>query len=489
MVRFDKLTLKGQEALQSAQSHAQEKGNQQITPEHLLWALIEQKEGVVLPILQKLGVNLQTIAEQLSDAVAKLPKVQGQAELYISPALNRIFEDAFKEADQFKDEYVSTEHLLIALANAKNEPAARLLQSHGVTKDAILKVLVSIRGTQKITDPNPEEKYQALQRYSRDLTELARKGKLDPVIGRDEEVRRVIQILSRRTKNNPVLIGEPGVGKTAIAEGLAQRIIAGDVPESLKRRKLVALDLGAMIAGSKYRGEFEDRLKAVLKEIEEAGNIILFIDELHTLVGAGGAEGAVDASNMLKPALARGDLRCIGATTLNEYQKYIEKDKALERRVQKIYVGEPTLEDAIAIFRGLKERHENNHGVKIKDSAIIAAAMLSHRYITDRFLPDKAIDLIDEAAASLRMEIDSLPVEIDAVERTIIQLEIERQALSKEDDPASRERLHLIEKELSELREQSTQMKLRWQREKELIQSIRDLKKQIEETHVQEQKT
>ena len=488
MIRFDKLTLKGQEALQSAQSHAQEKGNPQVAPEHLLWALVEQKEGVVLPIFQKLGVNLQTVARDLADLVAKLPKVQGQSEVQISPSLNRILEDAFKEADQFKDEYVSTEHLLIALSNAKSEPVSRLLQSHGVTKDAILKVLVSIRGTQKITDQNPEEKYQALQRYSRDLTELARKGKLDPVIGRDEEIRRVIQILSRRTKNNPVLIGEPGVGKTAIVEGLAQRVIAGDVPESLKGKRIVALDLGAMIAGTKYRGEFEDRLKAVLKEIEEAGGqIILFIDELHTLVGAGGAEGAMDASNMLKPALARGDLRCIGATTLNEYQKYIEKDKALERRFQKTYVGEPTVEDAIAILRGLKERYEVHHGVKIKDSAIIAAAMLSHRYITDRFLPDKAIDLIDEAAASLRMEIDSLPVEIDAVERTIIQLEIERQALSKEDDPASRERLHLIEKELSELREQSTQMKLRWQREKELIQSIRDLKKQIEETHVQEQ--
>jgi ATP-dependent Clp protease ATP-binding subunit ClpB len=488
MIRFDKLTLKGQEALQSAQSHAQEKGNPQVTPEHLLWALIEQKEGVVLPILQKLGVNLQTIARDLADSVAKLPKVQGEAELYMSPALNRVLEDSFKEADQFKDEYVSTEHLLIALSSAKNEAVARLLQSHGVTKDAILKVLVSIRGTQKITDQNPEEKYQALQRYSRDLTELARKGKLDPVIGRDEEIRRVIQILSRRTKNNPVLIGEPGVGKTAIVEGLAQRVIAGDVPESLKRKRIVALDLGAMIAGTKYRGEFEDRLKAVLKEIEEAGGqIILFIDELHTLVGAGGAEGAMDASNMLKPALARGDLRCIGATTLGEYQKYIEKDKALERRFQKTYVGEPTVEDAIAILRGLKERYEIHHGVKIKDSAIIAAAMLSHRYITDRFLPDKAIDLIDEAAASLRMEIDSMPVEIESVERQIIQLEIERQALSKEEDAASRERLALIEKELSELREQSTQMKLRWQREKELIQSIRALKEQIEQTHVQEQ--
>lgn len=448
MIRFDKLTLKGQEALQAAQSHAQEKSNPQINPEHLLWALIEQKDGVVLPILQKLGVNLPTLAQQLADAVDKLSKVQGQAEVYISPALNKVLEDAFKEADHFKDEYVSTEHLLIALSNMKSEAVGRLLQQNGVTKDAILKVLVSIRGTQKITDQNPEQKYQALQRYTRDLTGLARKGKLDPVIGRDEEIRRVIQILSRRTKNNPVLIGEPGVGKTAIVEGLAHRIIAGDVPESLKRRKIVALDLGAMIAGTKYRGEFEDRLKAVLKEIEESGDIILFIDELHTLVGAGGAEGSMDASNMLKPALARGELRCIGATTLNEYQKYIEKDKALERRFQKTYVGEPTVEDTIAILRGLKERYEIHHGVKIKDSAIIAAAMLSHRYITDRFLPDKAIDLIDEAAASLRMEMDSLPIDIEAVERQIIQLEIERQALSKEEDPASRERLGLIEKQL-----------------------------------------
>jgi len=489
MIRFDKFTLKGQEALQAAQSHTRERGNPQIAPEHLLWALIEQKEGVVLPILQKLGVNLQTIARDLADAVAKLPKVQGQAELYMSPSLNRVLEDSFNEADQFKDEYVSTEHLLIALSNAKGEPVSQLLNTHGVTKDTILKVLVSIRGTQKITDPNPEEKYQALQRYARDLTELARKGKLDPVIGRDEEIRRVIQVLSRRTKNNPVLIGEPGVGKTAIVEGLAQRVVAGDVPESLKRKRLLALDLGQMVAGTKYRGEFEDRLKAVLKEIEEAGgDIILFIDELHTLVGAGGAEGAIDASNMLKPALARGDLRCIGATTLNEYQKYIEKDKALERRFQKTYVGEPTVEDTIAILRGLKERYEIHHGVKIKDSAIIAAAMLSHRYITDRFLPDKAIDLIDEAAASLRMEIDSLPVEIDAVERQIIQLEIERQALSKEDEPASRERLSLIEKELGELREKSTEMRLRWQREKELIASVRALKEQIEQAHVEEQR-
>src|SRR5213083_1969202 len=431
MIRFDKLTLKGQEALQAAQSHAQEKGNPQVAPEHLLWALVEQKDGVVLPILQKLGVNLPIIARDLADAMSKLPKVQGQTELYMSPALGRILEDSQKEADQFKDEYISTEHVLIALSNAKGEPVARLLQSHGITKDAILKVLVSIRGTQKITDPNPEEKYQALERYSRDLTELARKGKLDPVIGRDEEIRRVMQILSRRTKNNPVLIGEPGVGKTAIVEGLAQRIVAGDVPDSLKNKHLIALDIGALVAGTKYRGEFEERLKSVVKEIIDSnGEIICFIDELHTLVGAGGAEGAIDAANLLKPALARGELRCIGATTLNEYKKHVEKDAALARRFQQVMVGEPSVDDTVAILRGLKEKFEIHHGVRIKDSAIISAAVLSHRYITDRFLPDKAIDLIDEAGAALRLQIGSMPIQVDELDRRISHLEIERQALS-----------------------------------------------------------
>src|SRR6059036_658760 len=487
-MRLDKLTIKSQEALQSAQTLAEKRSHQAIDVEHLLMALLGQKEGVVLSLLQKLGVPTTALFEKLQRSLDRLPQVTGAAagQTFITPRLKKVIEGAEAAADNLKDEYVSTEHLLLSIVEDEGE-AGRILREAGVSKGPILKGLVDVRGAQRITDPNPEEKYQALERYSRDLTDLARKGKLDPVIGRDDEIRRVMQILSRRTKNNPVLIGEPGVGKTAIVEGLAQRIVAGDVPESLKRKRIVALDLGAMIAGSKYRGEFEDRLKAVLKEIEEAADIVLFIDELHTLVGAGGAEGSVDASNMLKPALARGDLRCIGATTLNEYQKYIEKDKALERRFQKTYVGEPTIEDTIAILRGLKERYEIHHGVKIKDSAILAAAMLSHRYITDRFLPDKAIDLIDEAAASLRMEIDSLPVELEAVERQIIQLEIERQALSKEDDLASRERLSLIEKELSELREKSTQLKLRWQREKELIQSIRALKEQIEQARVEEQ--
>src|SRR3989442_11095496 len=399
----------------------------------------------------------------------------------MSTALGVILEDALKEADQFKDEYVSTEHLLIALSNAKGEAAAGILQTHGVTKDAILKVLVSIRGTQKITDPNPEEKYQALQRYSRDLTELARKGKLDPVIGRDEEIRRVIQVRSRRTKNNPVLIGEPGVGKTAIVEGLALRIVQGDVPETLKNKRLVALDIGAIIAGSKYRGEFEDRLKAVLKEITESdGQIICFIDELHTIVGAGAAEGAVDAANMLKPALARGELRCVGATTLDEYRKHVEKDPALERRFQPVIVREPSVEDTIAILRGLKEKYEVHHKVKIKDSALVAAAVLSNRYISDRFLPDKAIDLIDEAASRLRIEIDSLPHEIDEIERRIMQIGIERVSVARESDPVSKERLARLDAELAELKEKSAALKAHWQAEKAAITAIGKITEETE---------
>jgi ATP-dependent Clp protease ATP-binding subunit ClpB len=488
-MRYDKLTLKAQEALVEAERLAGEEGHPQIEPEHLLKILLIQDEGIIPPILSKLGVAQGTLFNEVEKALTKLPKVQGVGGRPISPNLNLVLDTAFRQADRLKDEYVSTEHLLLALAETKGTEAHRTLSSHGITAEKILQVLVSIRGSQRVTDQNPEDKYQALERYARDLTELARKGKLDPVIGRDDEVRRVIQVLSRRTKNNPVLIGEPGVGKTAIVEGLAQRMVAGDVPESLKHKRLVALDLGAMVAGSKYRGEFEDRLKAVLREIAEAdGKVVLFIDELHTLVGAGAAEGAVDASNMLKPALARGELRCIGATTLNEYKKYIEKDAALERRFQQVYVGEPTVEDTIAILRGLKERYEVHHGVRIKDSAIVAAATLSHRYIADRFLPDKAIDLVDEAAASLRMEIDSLPVEIDEVERRSTQLEIERQALKKEEDQASRERLGLLEKELADLKEKSAQMKVRWQNEKDVISRIRSLKEKIEQTKIEEQK-
>src|SRR6266566_2643327 len=468
MIDPNKLTEKSQEALVAAQQKARDEGHAQLDVEHLAAALVDQAGGIVPSVLTALGIQPAQLSTALAAELQRQPKVSGNVQLSASGRLGRVLQQAQKEAQSLGDEYVSTEHLLLAMTEDQGY-TGQALKRLGATHERVLNALKDVRGNQRVTDQNPEGKYQALDKYGRDLTELARKGKLDPVIGRDEEIRRVIQILSRRTKNNPVLIGEPGVGKTAIVEGLANRIVAGDVPESLKRKRIVALDLGAMIAGSKYRGEFEDRLKAVLKEIEEAADIILFIDELHTLVGAGGAEGAVDASNMLKPALARGDLRCIGATTLNEYQKYIEKDKALERRFQKTYVGEPTVEDTIAILRGLKERYEIHHGVKIKDSAIIAAAILSHRYITDRFLPDKAIDLIDEAAASLRMQIDSLPVEIDEIERRIMQLEIERQALLKEEDPASRERLSLIEKELSELREQSSGKKARWQAEKEAI--------------------
>jgi len=484
-MRLDKLTLKAQEAIEEARGLAERKHHQQLDVEHLLLTLLTQKDGIVIPILQKLGVSPERIVSQLEEELNRVPQVTGggAAQVYLSNRLNEILNSAWKEAERLKDEYLSTEHLFIAIADERQGPSYGILQRNGITKEGIFRVLEEIRGPHRVTDQNPEEKYQALKRYSRDLTEEARKGKLDPVIGRDEEIRRVIQVLSRRTKNNPVLIGEPGVGKTAIVEGLAQRIVKGDIPETLKNKKLVALDLGALIAGAKFRGEFEDRLKAVLKEITNAaGNIILFIDELHTLVGAGAAEGAIDASNMLKPALARGELRCVGATTLNEYRKYVEKDAALERRFQPIYVAQPSVEDTIAILRGLKERYEVHHGVKIKDSAIIAAAMLSNRYISDRFLPDKAVDLMDESASRLRIEIDSVPMEIDEVQRKVMQLEIERQALKKEKDKASVERLKKIEAELADLKEEVKEKTLKWENEKKAISRIRAIKERIEKT-------
>jgi len=488
-MRFDKFTLKVQEALQEAQALASTYRHQALEVEHLLAALLIQPEGITGEMLKKMGEAPQNIEDEIKKSLGKLPKVEGSGtgQAYITPRLNKVFDNALVEAARLKDEYVSAEHILLAIVEEKEGAAGKILRGKGITKDTIFKALIEIRGSQRITDPNPEEKYQALKRYARDFNELARKGSFDPVIGRDDEIRRIMQVLSRRTKNNPVLIGEPGVGKTAIVEGLAQRIVDGDVPETLKDKQVIGLDIGALVAGAKYRGEFEDRLKAVLKEITGAqGKIILFIDEIHIVVGAGAAEGAVDASNMLKPALARGELRCIGATTLNEYRKHIEKDPALERRFQPIIVREPTVEDTIAILRGLKERYEVHHGVRIKDSAIIAAATLSSRYISDRFLPDKAVDLVDEAASRLRIELDSMPAEIDTVERKIMQLEIERQSLKNDTEKTTQERRHKIDKELSELRKSMETMKAHWDGEKEIIRHIQSIKSKIEDYKTEE---
>jgi ATP-dependent Clp protease ATP-binding subunit ClpB len=490
MFRLDKLTQKAQEALQQCQAIAEKNQSQVIFPLHLLMALAQEKEGVVGPVLEKIGVQPDAISAEAERLLPTLPKTGAmQPGMYLSQPMNEVLERAFDEATRFKDEFVSTEHLLLALADQRSDPAGQLLDRAGATHDTILKALVSVRGTQRVTDQNPESKYQALARYAHDLTESARQGKLDPVIGREDEIRRVMQVLSRRTKNNPVLIGEPGVGKTAIVEGLAQRIVRGDIPDQLKNKRLVAIDLGSMIAGTKFRGEFEDRLKAVVREIIESnGEIICFIDELHTLVGAGSAEGAIDAANLLKPALARGELRCIGATTLHEYKKHVEKDAALARRFQAVMVGEATVDDTIAILRGLKEKYEIHHGVRIKDSALVAAAVLSHRYISDRFLPDKAIDLIDEAGSALRLQIGSMPIEIDQIDRRIAHLEVERQALGKERDAGSLDRLRHVESELERLRGEATGLKERWNREKSAIYRVKELKEEQENIRKEEEK-